>query len=108
MNGAVIGIAVVITHQAHHPILPDQLQALTACFVGLVGSSMLRAAECRIATAASQTTATAAAASALSSVLSLIKKPNSLKLKIRAKTQFPNRASGTARKGELLFLAMQK
>ena len=75
---------------------------------GGVGPTMLGAAGCRFATTTSQATATATSASALSSVLSLIKKPNSLKLKIRAKTQFPNRASGTARKGELLFLAMQK
>ena len=84
-NGVAIGIAVVITHQAHHPILPDRLQAHTACFVGVVGSTMLSTAECRIATAATQATAPTAAASASPFVLSLIKKPNSLKLKIRAK-----------------------
>ena len=83
-NGVAIGIAVVI-HRHHKLILPDPLQALTACFVGVVGTAMLGAAECRIAAAATQTPAAAAAASASPFVLSLIKKPNSLKLKIRAK-----------------------
>ena len=83
MNGAVIGIAVI--HRHHRLILPDPLQALTACFVGVVGTAMLGTAECRFATTTAQTPATTSAASASPFVLSLIKKPNSLKLKIRAK-----------------------
>ena len=72
MNGAVIGM--VVTHRHHRLIPPDHHQALTACFVGVVGTAMLSTAECHIATSAAQTAATTAAASALSSVRSLIEK----------------------------------
>ena len=102
-NGVAIGMAVI--HRHHRPILPDRLQALTACSAEVVGATMRRTAVCRGATAATPPTASTATASASPFVLSLIKKPNSLKLKIRAKTQFPHRASGTARKGELLFFS---
>lgn len=49
MNGAVIGIVVAITHQAHQLILPDRHQALTACTVVVVGAAMRATAECRFA-----------------------------------------------------------
>lgn len=71
-NGAVIGMAVI--HRYHKLILPDRHLALTACFVGVVGTTMLSSAECRIASTTSQTTAATTAASALSSVRSLIEK----------------------------------
>ena len=71
-NGVVIGIAAI--HRHHKLILPDRHLARTACFVGVVGSTLLGTAECRIATAAAQTAAAATAASALSSVRSLIEK----------------------------------
>ncbi len=73
MNGAVIGMAVI--HRHHKLILPDRHLALTACFVGVVGTTMLSTAECRIATTTTRSTATATTASALSFVLNLINLP---------------------------------
>ena len=64
-NGVVIGIVVAITHQAHQLILPDRHQALTACFVGGVGTTMLSPAECRVATAASRTSASSTTAASV-------------------------------------------
>ena len=55
-NGVAIGIALVI-HRHHKLILPDPLQALSACSAEVVGSAMLRAAECRIAAAPASATA---------------------------------------------------
>ena len=52
-NGAVIGMA--ITALARRPTLKDQLRALHACTVVAVGAAARGAAECRFATATTQT-----------------------------------------------------
>ena len=58
MNGAVIGIAVAIIHQAHLLIPPVPHLALTACTVAVVGSAMRATAGCRFATATTPAIAT--------------------------------------------------
>ena len=58
MNGAVIGIAVAIIHQAHLLIPPVPHLALAACTVAVVGPTLRTTAECRIATTTTPTFAT--------------------------------------------------
>ena len=57
-NGVVIGIVVAITHQAHQPILPAPHQALTACFVVVVGTTVRSTAVWLVATTALRAIAT--------------------------------------------------
>ena len=67
-NGVLIGIAVVITHQARQPIPPDPLPALAACSVAVTGTATLATVEFRIVA----TTILAAATTALVSGLHIL------------------------------------
>lgn len=62
-NCVAIGIAVVITHQAHQPILLVLLLALTACIVVVAGTTLRGTVECRIATTTLRATAPTMSAS---------------------------------------------
>ena len=62
LNGAATGMARI--HLVHKRILPDHLQALTACCVVVAGATMRGAAGCLIATTPIRRPATAMAVSA--------------------------------------------